>query len=103
MSLPPGGTLEATRCSVTRAPLSPTFLHSKGVRSVPSVALMQHTFEIRLRLHIDEAEIRPGDTPRETAERLLREIITVDDEVLGIHEQVAPEDVGAHLRPAHER
>jgi hypothetical protein len=45
---------------------------------------MQHTFDIRLRLHIDDAEIRSGDSPRDTAERLLREIMTVDDTVLDI-------------------
>jgi hypothetical protein len=45
---------------------------------------MQHALDIRLRLHIDEAEIRPGETPRDTAERLLREIMTVDDKVLDI-------------------
>jgi hypothetical protein len=45
---------------------------------------MQHALDIRLRLQIHEAEIAPGETPRDTAERLLREIMTVDDEVLGI-------------------
>jgi hypothetical protein len=47
---------------------------------------MEHAFEVRLRLLIDEAEIRAGETARETAERLLREIMTVDDQVLEIHE-----------------
>jgi hypothetical protein len=45
---------------------------------------MQHALDIRLRLHIDEAEIRPGETPRDTAERLLRDIMTVDDNALDI-------------------
>jgi hypothetical protein len=35
-------------------------------------------------LKIDEAEIRPGETPRDAAERLLREVMTVDDKVLEI-------------------
>jgi hypothetical protein len=43
---------------------------------------MQHALEIRLRLHIDETELAPGETPREAAERLLREIMTVDDKLL---------------------
>jgi hypothetical protein len=47
---------------------------------------MEHAFEVRLRLLIDEAEIGAGETARETAERLLREIMTVDDEVLEIRE-----------------
>jgi hypothetical protein len=47
---------------------------------------MEHAFEVRLRLLIDQAEIRAGETARETAERLLREIMTVDDQVLEIHE-----------------
>ena len=46
---------------------------------------MHHTLEIRLRLTIDQTEIRPGETPRDTAERLLREVMTVDDEVLEIY------------------
>ena len=45
---------------------------------------MQHVLDIRLRLHIDQAEVKPGETPRDTAERLLREIMTVDDQVLDI-------------------
>jgi hypothetical protein len=45
---------------------------------------MQHALDIRLRLHIDEAEIRPGETPRDTAERLLRDIMSVDDNALDI-------------------
>jgi hypothetical protein len=45
---------------------------------------VQHALDIRLRLHIDQAEIRPGETPRDTAQRLLREVMTVDDEVLDI-------------------
>jgi hypothetical protein len=45
---------------------------------------MQHTLDIRLRLHIDEAEMGPGETPPDTAERLLREIMTVDDRLLDI-------------------
>jgi hypothetical protein len=46
--------------------------------------LMQHALDIRLRLQIDEAEIRPGETPSDTAERLLREIITANDEIIHI-------------------
>jgi hypothetical protein len=45
---------------------------------------VQHPLDVRLRLQIDEAEIAPGETPRDAAERLLREIMTVDDEVLDI-------------------
>jgi hypothetical protein len=45
---------------------------------------MQHVLDIRLRLHIDETEIRPGETPRDAAERVLREVMTVDDELLEI-------------------
>jgi hypothetical protein len=45
---------------------------------------MRHALEIRLQLHIDDAEIMSGETPRDTAERLLREIMTVDDKVLDI-------------------
>jgi len=45
---------------------------------------MQHVLDIRLRLHIDQAEVKPDETPRDTAERLLREIMTVDDQVLDI-------------------
>jgi hypothetical protein len=45
---------------------------------------MQHALDIRLRLHIEDTEIRPGDTPRDTVERLLREIMTVDDKVLDV-------------------
>jgi hypothetical protein len=45
---------------------------------------MSHALDIRLRLHIHEAEIKPGETPRDTAERLLREIMTVDDQLLDI-------------------
>jgi hypothetical protein len=45
---------------------------------------MQHALDIRLRLHIDEAEVRPGETPGDAAERLLREVMTVEDEVLDI-------------------
>jgi hypothetical protein len=48
---------------------------------------MQHALDIRLRLHIDETEIEPGETPRDTAERLLREIMTVNDRVLDIQEE----------------
>jgi hypothetical protein len=44
----------------------------------------QHALDVRLRLRIHEAEIRPGENPRETAERLLREIMTVDDQLLDI-------------------
>jgi hypothetical protein len=55
---------------------------------------MQHALDIRLRLHIDEAEVRPGETPRETAERLLREVMTVDDEVLDI--RVAWDSMTSH-------
>jgi hypothetical protein len=50
---------------------------------------MQHTLDILLRLHIDEAEVRPGEAPRDTAERLLREIMTVDDKVVDIHDEIA--------------
>jgi hypothetical protein len=45
---------------------------------------MQHTLDVQLRLHIDESEIGPRESPRETAERLLREIMTVDDRVLDV-------------------
>lgn len=45
---------------------------------------MNHTVEIRLRLHIDETELEHGETPRDTAARLLREIMTVDDKVIAI-------------------
>ena len=45
---------------------------------------MEHALDIRLRLRIDDAEMRPGDTPRDAAERLLREIMTVDDELLDV-------------------
>jgi hypothetical protein len=45
---------------------------------------MLHALDVRLRLNIDEAEIRPGETPCDTAERLLREIMTVEDKVLDI-------------------
>jgi hypothetical protein len=49
---------------------------------------MRYALDIRLRLHIDEADIRPGETLRDTAERLLREVMTVDDKVLDVHEEV---------------
>jgi hypothetical protein len=42
---------------------------------------MRHALDIRLRLNIDESELRSGETPRETVERLLREVMTVDDQV----------------------
>jgi hypothetical protein len=45
---------------------------------------MRHGLDIRLRLHFDQAEIRPGETPRDTAERLLRQVLTVDDKALDI-------------------
>jgi hypothetical protein len=45
---------------------------------------MQHALDIRLRLNIHEDEIRRGESPRDAAERLLREIMTVDDELLDI-------------------
>lgn len=45
---------------------------------------MQHAIDIQLRFNIDETEIRPGDTPRDTAERLLREVMTVHDKVLEV-------------------
>jgi hypothetical protein len=45
---------------------------------------MSHALDVRLRLHIDDAEIRPGETVRSTAEGLLREIMTADDEVVHI-------------------
>jgi hypothetical protein len=45
---------------------------------------MRHALDIRLRLHIDDAEITSGETARSTAEGLLREIMTLDDEVLHI-------------------
>ncbi|HWE08269.1 MAG TPA: hypothetical protein VG325_02875 [Solirubrobacteraceae bacterium] len=45
---------------------------------------MRHALDVRLRLHVDDEEIRPGDTVHTTAEGLLREIMTVDDEVLHI-------------------
>jgi hypothetical protein len=43
---------------------------------------MSHALDIWLRLHIDEGDTRPGETPRDVAERLLREIMTVEDKVL---------------------
>jgi hypothetical protein len=46
--------------------------------------VIQHALDIRMRLHIDEGEMRPGETPGDTAHRLLREVLTVDDEVLDI-------------------
>ena len=45
---------------------------------------MRHALDVRLRLHIDEAEIWPGETPRETAVRLLREVMTANDELLEV-------------------
>jgi hypothetical protein len=45
---------------------------------------MQHVVDVRLLLHVHETEVRPGQTPRDTAQALLREIMTVDDEVLEI-------------------
>jgi hypothetical protein len=45
---------------------------------------MQHVLHVRLRLHVHETEVRQGQTPRDTAESLLREIMTVDDELLEI-------------------
>jgi hypothetical protein len=45
---------------------------------------MHHALDVRLRLHIDDAEMRPGETAQDTAERVLREIMTVDDKVLDI-------------------
>jgi hypothetical protein len=51
---------------------------------------MQHALDIRLRLHIHETEIGPGETPRDAAERLLREIMTVEDQVLHIREDTRP-------------
>lgn len=45
---------------------------------------MQHALDIRLRLHIHQAEIGPGETARDAAERLLRAIMTVEDKVLDI-------------------
>jgi hypothetical protein len=44
----------------------------------------QHELEIRLKLHIDDAEIGPGDTPRDTAERWLRTILSVEDTMLDV-------------------
>jgi hypothetical protein len=58
---------------------------------------MEHAFEVRLRLLIDEAEIGAGETARETAERLLREIMTVDDEVLEIQEGLRSDDPPGHV------
>jgi hypothetical protein len=43
---------------------------------------MLHALDIRLRLQIDHGELRPGETPRDAAERLLREIMTVEDRVI---------------------
>jgi hypothetical protein len=43
---------------------------------------MQHALDIWLRLHIDEGETRPGETPCDVAERLLREVMTIEDKVL---------------------
>lgn len=45
---------------------------------------MHQTLDIRLRMHIAQAEMRPGEAPSDTAERLLRELMTVDDKVLDI-------------------
>ena len=45
---------------------------------------MHHALDVRLRLHIDDAEMRPGETAQDTAERVLREIMTVDDKVLDV-------------------
>jgi hypothetical protein len=45
---------------------------------------MQHALDIWLRLHIDEAEIRAGERPLDTAERLLRQILTTNDKVLDV-------------------
>lgn len=45
---------------------------------------MRHALDVRLRLHIDEAEMWPGESLRDAAERVLREVMTVDDEVLEI-------------------
>jgi hypothetical protein len=45
---------------------------------------MMHIVDVHLRLHIDDTEIEPGEWPRDAAARLLREIMTVDDEVLSI-------------------
>lgn len=43
-----------------------------------------HVVDIHLRLKIHASEIWPGETARDTAARLLREIMTVDDEVLAV-------------------
>jgi hypothetical protein len=49
-----------------------------------SGALMQHALDIWLRLHIDEAEIRAGERPLDTAERLFRQILTTNDKVVDV-------------------
>jgi hypothetical protein len=45
---------------------------------------MRHALDVRLRFHIDEDEVWPGESPRETAVRLLREVMTANDEVVEI-------------------
>jgi hypothetical protein len=46
---------------------------------------MTHELDIRLRLQIDHSELLPGESPYDAAERLLREIMTVEDKVLTMH------------------
>jgi hypothetical protein len=45
---------------------------------------MRHALDVRLRFHIDEGEVWPGESPREAAARLLREVMTANDEVVEI-------------------
>jgi hypothetical protein len=45
---------------------------------------MRYSLDVRVRLHIDDVEVPPGGTVRGTAEDLLREIMTVEDEVVHI-------------------
>jgi hypothetical protein len=64
-----------------------TLLHSHictPQRPVNRLTNMMHIVDVHLRLHIDDTEIEPGEWPRDAAARLLREIMTVDDEVLSI-------------------
>jgi hypothetical protein len=40
---------------------------------------MEHVIDVRVRLHIDEAECRAGETPRDAAERLVRTNLMLSD------------------------
>jgi hypothetical protein len=59
-------------------------MRSMGPKRQQSDELMQHALDVRLRLHIDETGIKPGESPFDAAERLLREIVTADDKLLDI-------------------